>query len=186
MLSELLAHDGVVETSHLAGPVGVMALHGGLEAGTLEMAHDLARVTGASLYSVDQPASLWWHIPSTRYEAAASAGLAAYLAHVELSVSIHGFGRPGMESTVLVGGRHRVLAARFGTALREVGVEVVDELGEIPRTLRGVHPRNPVNHSDDGGVQLELGSALRDPEQRVRLIGAIAPVIDDAVAQVVG
>jgi phage replication-related protein YjqB (UPF0714/DUF867 family) len=112
--------------------------------------------------------------------------LAAYLAHVEVSVSIHGFGRPGMESTVLVGGRHRVLAARVGAALRKIGVEAVDELSEIPRTLRGVHPDNPVNRAGAGGVQLELGSALRSAEHRDRLIGAIAPVIEDVAGLVSG
>ncbi len=38
---------------------------------------------------------------------------------------------------------------------------MVDDLEEIPRDLRGVHPRNPVNGCRLGGVQLELPPRVR-------------------------
>ncbi|MFO1538695.1 MAG: replication protein, partial [Actinomycetota bacterium] len=46
---------------------------------------------------------------------------------------------------------------------------LVDELDRIPRAMRGVDPRNPVNRSRGGGVQLEL-------PHRARLGAAAAPV----------
>ena len=54
-----------------------MAIHGGLEEGTETMAEAVAEATGASLYAVVQPQTLWWHVPSIRYDPAESAALAA-------------------------------------------------------------------------------------------------------------
>ena len=44
---------------------------------------------------------------------------------------------------------------------RAHGFTVVDDLEAIPRELRGVHPRNPVNRPSGGGVQLELPPRVR-------------------------
>ncbi|NDF72015.1 MAG: hypothetical protein EB138_03440, partial [Actinobacteria bacterium] len=38
---------------------------------------------------------------------------------------------------------------------------VEDDLERVPRELRGLHPRNPVNAPRNGGVQLELPPRVR-------------------------
>ncbi|MDZ4827532.1 MAG: poly-gamma-glutamate hydrolase family protein, partial [Actinomycetota bacterium] len=68
MLDELLACPGVEERTDLRSPVGFLALHGGLEAGTAEIAAAAAAAADASLYAVVQPDDLHWHIPSHRYD----------------------------------------------------------------------------------------------------------------------
>ncbi len=165
MLAELLAHPGVEEVCELRSRFGLMALHGGsLEAGTDVVAAAAADRAGASLYAVCQPPDLNWHVPSTRFDPAASAALARFLDHVDAVVAVHGFGRVGMWTTVLVGGGNRTLACRVGAALRTElgdGFTVVDDVEAIPRQLRGLHPRNPVNLPRLGGAQVELPPRVR-------------------------
>jgi phage replication-related protein YjqB (UPF0714/DUF867 family) len=167
MLAELLAHDGVSEHLHIGSSVGFLALHGGLEKGTFEIAEEASRRSGASLYGVVQPADLRWHLPSSAYDPAHSDALAAFLQHVEVVVSVHGYG--GLRTsddrwtTVLVGGSDRALAQRLATSLRAAlpGYTFLDDVDEIPEHLRGVHPENPVNRAGGGGVQLELPPRAR-------------------------
>ncbi len=167
MLPELLATDGVREHLDLGSTVGFLALHGGLERGTFEIAHEAARRSGASLYGVVQPADLRWHVPSSAYDPAHSAALRAFLDHVEVVVSVHGYG--GLRTsddrwtTVLVGGSDRALARRLATCLRAPlpDYTFLDDMDLIPEHLRGVHPENPVNLVRGGGVQLELPPRVR-------------------------
>jgi phage replication-related protein YjqB (UPF0714/DUF867 family) len=166
MLTELLAHPGVEEACELRSRFGLMAIHGGsLERGTDAVASAAAERAGASFYAVRQPPDLTWHVPSTEFDPAASPALAGFLDHVV--VSVHGYGRVGMWTTLLVGGGNRVLASRLADALRSSlgavgdGFAAVDDLDDIPRALRGVHPRNPVNLPRHGGVQLELPPRVR-------------------------
>jgi len=177
VLADLLLLDGVVERSALQSTVGAMALHGGLEVGTVQLAEILAARLDLSIYTVTQPPSLWWHIPSTKYRLEASDRLAEFVAHCGIIFSIHGYGRPGMESTVLVGGANRVAARDVGAALRASGIDVIDDLHEIPMNLRGTHPNNPVNLSRGGGVQLELGSGLRSGPVLDQIADALTPVV---------
>jgi phage replication-related protein YjqB (UPF0714/DUF867 family) len=162
--AELLAHDGVEEDLQLRSTFGFMAFHGGnLEEGTDTIAAAAAEASGASLYAVRQPVGLRWHIPSTQVTPEDSAPLAAFLAHVDVVVAVHGYGRAGMWTTLLLGGGNRVLAGHLATHLRDgmPGYTVVDELEAVPRELRGVHRANPVNRSAGGGVQLELPPRTR-------------------------
>jgi phage replication-related protein YjqB (UPF0714/DUF867 family) len=161
--ADLLATPGVEEHSVLAGPVGVMAFHGGLEGGTEVIAARAAAATGASLYTVVQPPNLRWHLPSHRVGAGASPRLSAFLEHVEVAIAVHGYGRPGRSRHLLVGGTNRRLAALLADALRRhlPGWEAIDDLAEIPAEMRGVHPDNPVNRPRHGGVQLELPATAR-------------------------
>lgn len=167
VLTELLAHDGVAEHCELDGRIGFLALHGGLEAGTYELAREAARRTGASLYAVVQPADLRWHLPSNRYALEQSEALSDFCAHVEVGVSLHGYG--GLRGTdhrwftILVGGGSRRHATELGRGLREELHEytIVDDLARIPRAYRGVHADNPVNRVRGGGVQLELPPRVR-------------------------
>ena len=192
MLAALLATPGVEEVCRLAGRFGFMALHGGnLERGTDAIARAAAERSGASYYAVLQPPGLRWHVPSVAYDPADSPALAAFVSHVDTVVTVHGYGREGLWTTVLVGGRNRPLAVRVGRALRAglgEGFTVVDELARIPRQLRGLHPRNPVNLTTGGGAQLELPPRVRagtgvptfDPAYEEAVVAALAGVAEAA------
>jgi phage replication-related protein YjqB (UPF0714/DUF867 family) len=162
--AELLDHDGVEEDLELRSPFGLMAFHGGnLEEGTDVIAAAVAEQAGASLYAVRQPVGLRWHLPSVEIGPSDSPALAAFVDHVRVAIAVHGYGREGMWTTLLLGGRHRPLAEHVGRHLRAAmpGYEVLDDLDAIPSELRGVHRANPVNLPRDGGVQLELPPRTR-------------------------
>ena len=112
MLDELLAHPGVDEECVLRSRFGFLAFHGGsLERMTDTIAAAAAEASGASLYAVRQPPDLRWHIPSAEFDPRHSAALGAFLEHVEVAVAVHGYGRPGRFTSILLGGRHRELAS---------------------------------------------------------------------------
>lgn len=162
--AELLAHDGVEEDLELRSRFGFLAFHGGnLEVGTDVVAARAAEAAGASLYAVRQPDGLRWHVPSIEVTPDESESLGAFLDHVDVTVALHGYGREGMWTTLLLGGGHRALAAHLAGHLRATlpGYEVVDELEAIPPALRGVHRANPVNGARLGGVQVELPPRVR-------------------------
>jgi phage replication-related protein YjqB (UPF0714/DUF867 family) len=163
VLGELLQEPGVVEDLDLGSRVGFLAIHGGLEPGTAEVAQAAARGAGASYYTVQQPDALKWHIPTHRIDPGEAPRLAAFLDHVDVVVSVHGYWRADLRMAVLVGGANRELAAELGPLLRDAlpEYEIVDDLGAIPVDLRGVHPANLVNLSRGGGVQLELPHPVR-------------------------
>ena len=178
MLSDLLSSPGVVEAARLEGVVGVLALHGGLESGTAEAARAIASRCHASLYTVVQPPDLRWHVPSIHFDPRKSTRLRTVLEHVRLAVSVHGFGRKGFEGAVLVGGTNRRVASGVAAAIERRGVgPAIGALDEIPPGLRGLHPANPVNLPEHGGVQLELSVESRLPEALGEIIAAVAGVI---------
>jgi phage replication-related protein YjqB (UPF0714/DUF867 family) len=166
-LAGLLATPGVQERCALRSRFGFLALHGGLEQATAELASEAAERAGASLYAVVQPPDLRWHVPSMRFDPADSAALSGFLDHVDLVVSLHGYG--GLRTsddrwtTVLVGGANRALAADLAACLRAALPHYtwLDDLDRIPPRLAGVHPANPVNRPRGGGVQLELPPRVR-------------------------
>jgi phage replication-related protein YjqB (UPF0714/DUF867 family) len=183
MLDQLLATPGVEERCVLGSSFGFLALHGGLEAHTAEIAQAAAVASNASYYAVVQPDDLRWHVPSHAFDPAHSDALVAFLHHVDCVVSVHGFG--GLRGsddrwiTGLLGGSNRALAARLAALLREAlpGYHWLDDLDRIPSHLRGVHPDNPVNRPVRGGVQLELPPRVRrTPGDAAALIGALAAV----------
>ncbi len=169
MLDELLALDGVEEWFVAGSRFGFCALHGGLEQGTAEIAAAAAAASGATFYAVVQPADLRWHVPSHRYDPAEAEGLRAFLAAVDVMVSVHGFG--GVRSaadrwtTALVGGTNRPLATELASELTGAlpGYRWITDLDAMPGHLRGLHPSNPVNRVPRGGVQLELPPRVRRP-----------------------
>lgn len=164
MFARLLSHPGVIEQLELRGPFGFLAFHGGsLERGTDRIAAAAAERAGASYYGVLQPPEFRWHIPSKRVDPACSAKLRSFLEHVEAVIAVHGYGRAGMFTTILLGGGNRALATTTAAVLRErVGhYEVRDELDAIPGDLRGLHADNPVNRARQGGVQVELPPRVR-------------------------
>ncbi len=177
MLRELLAHPGVEERFVAGGPVGFMALHGGIEAGSWEVASTAARRTGSGLYGVVLPAGLWWHVPSTEFSPRHSPRLRRFLEGIDIAFSIHGYGREEWGDTVLVGGSNRRVAASLAGALRRRGVAAVDDTDQIPAALRGVHPANPVNLPPMGGVQVELPPGLRDGPGAEQVIDALVATV---------
>jgi phage replication-related protein YjqB (UPF0714/DUF867 family) len=162
--ADLLASPGVTEELELRSSIGFLAFHGGsLERQTDVIARDAAARAGASLYAVVQPDGLRWHVPSTSVTPDASPSLRAFLDQVEVAIALHGFGRDGLWTSLLLGGTNRRLAAHLAAILRPAlaDYEIVDELDGIPVDLRGLHPRNPVNLPAGGGVQLELPPRVR-------------------------
>ena len=156
---------GASEFVHVAGPVGILALHGGgIEPGTEAIARFVARETGASLYIYAgrlPRKNLRLHRPSPYHDSELTTALRRFLDHVQLAISIHGHGRA--EETVFLGGLNHALAAR----LAEVAWGALPRYGwisdpvAIPLGLRGRHPRNVVNLPPDRGVQIELPRSLR-------------------------
>jgi phage replication-related protein YjqB (UPF0714/DUF867 family) len=180
VLHELLACPGVEERVVLGSTVGFLALHGGLEEGTAEIASAAASACGASLYAVVQPPDLHWHIPSHRYDPAHALPLQEFLAHVDVVLSVHGYG--GLRgsddrwTTALLGGSNRVFAAATAGILRDELPQYrwIDDLDAMPNHLRGVHPHNPVNRPSGGGVQIELPPRVRREPDVAALIDALA------------
>jgi phage replication-related protein YjqB (UPF0714/DUF867 family) len=172
-LSELLAQPHVTEERLLRSRFGFMAIHGGgLERMTDVIAERAAEAAGASFYTVRHPADWPHHLPSARFDPAESARLAEFLDHVDVVVSVHGYGRLGHSTSLMAGGGNRDLAAHVAKHLDLPGYRVVTDLEEIPRELRGLSPMNPVNRARGGGAQLELSP-------RVRGFSPLSPVAAD-------
>jgi len=163
-LSELLTMDGVSEHSVLRSTFGFMAFHGGaLEEMTDIVASRAAERAGASYYGIQLPDNLEWHIPSHKVTADQSPALQEFLNHVGIVITVHGFGRAGFFTSLLLGGRNRRLAAHLSASLQQhlPAYRIVDELEDIPQNLRGLHQDNPVNSVEHAGVQLELPPRVR-------------------------
>ncbi|MEC8998816.1 MAG: poly-gamma-glutamate hydrolase family protein [Actinomycetota bacterium] len=163
-LADLLALTDVVEELEVRSTIGVCALHGGgLERATEVVAREVAERTGASYYAVVQPDGCRRHLPSTLFTAGTSDRLDAFLDRVDTVLSIHGYGRHDDFWAVLVGGADRATAHHVAGHLRGVlpdEYRVVDDVEAMPRSLRGMHPDNPVNRTG-GGVQVELPPSIR-------------------------
>ncbi len=184
-LAELLALPGVKEECVLRSPVGFLALHGGSQdRGTDQIARRTAEQVGASFYGIQQPPGLRVHLTSRLHDPAHSKRLRAFLEHVDVAISVHGFGRdvfalwvdpehglvidpygPALRGSqtaplrgIIVGGLNTELlhAARRLLHERFAGYHVADE-----RVRLGFHPENPVNLPSAHGVQVELPPGLR-------------------------
>jgi len=171
-LSELLADPGIVEHSTLRSRFGFLAIHGGgLEQMTDVIAERAAEAADASVYVLRHPDKYPHHLPSALYRAQESDQLAEFLDHVDVAVSLHGYGRLGRSTQLLAGGRNRALAEHLAHHVVVPGYQVITDLGAIPRELRGLHPDNPVNRVRDGGTQLELSPRVRGISPRSQLPG---------------
>ena len=157
---------GADEFVHVAGPVGILALHGGgIEPGTETIARFVARETGASLYIYAGRLprdNLRLHRPSPYDDSELTAALRRFLDHVQLAISVHGHGRA--EEIVFLGGLNDALAARLAAVARDALPRYgwIFDPAAIPPGLRGRHPRNAVNLPPDRGVQIELPRSLRE------------------------
>ena len=161
---ELLDSDGVREVCELRDRLGFMAYHGGsLEALTDVVAQRAAERSGASYYGVLQPPDLNWHIPSHLVAPAESPVLTGFLEHVDAVITIHGYGRHGYWTTLLLGGQNRALAHHVAAQLRLhlPDYRIETDVEAMPTELRGLHARNPVNLPRQHGVQIELPPRVR-------------------------
>lgn len=184
-LAELLALPGVTETCVLRSAVGFMALHGGSQdRGTDEIARRAAERSGASYYAIVQPCNLRVHLTSRHHDPRQSPKLTAFLEHVEIAISVHGFGREGFVVGIDAAGglvfepygpalRGRQTGPLRGIILGGLNQELLDAArcllkdrfsdyhvaGE--RIRLGFHPNNPVNLPSSHGVQIELSPGLR-------------------------
>jgi phage replication-related protein YjqB (UPF0714/DUF867 family) len=169
----------------LRSSVGFMALHGGSQdRGTDQLASAAAEQSGASYYAIVQPSGLRVHLTSRLHNPDHSEVLRAFLQHVEIAISVHGFGREGFSLWVdpergpvieaygpalqgaqtgplrgiIVGGRNGDLLAIARRLFHDrfAGFHVADE-----RVRLGFHPDNPVNLPSERGVQVELPPGLR-------------------------
>jgi phage replication-related protein YjqB (UPF0714/DUF867 family) len=113
------------------------------------------------VYVVRHPTDYPHHLPSSAYLAGESRQLDVFLEHVDVVVSLHGYGRIGRTMQLLAGGVNRELAGHLAAHVDVPGYEVVTDLDDIPRELRGLHPDNPVNRARHGGTQLELTPRVR-------------------------
>lgn len=184
-LAELLTLPGVREECLLRSVVGFMALHGGSQdRGTDQIARRAAEQSGASYYAIVQPRGLRLHLTSRLHNPDDSPTLRGFLDHVDILISVHGFGRDGFALWVdpgrglviepygpmmrgrqtgplrgiIVGGQNAELLAGARELLRDrfAGYHVADEGVRL-----GFHPDNPVNLPSARGVQIELPPGLR-------------------------
>ena len=72
---------------------------------------------------------------------------------------------------LLVGGRNRSLASHLAHHVVVPGYQLVTDLEQIPRELRGLHPDNPVNQPRGGGAQVELSPRVRGISPRSGMVG---------------
>jgi phage replication-related protein YjqB (UPF0714/DUF867 family) len=210
-LAELLAIRGVREECVLRSNVGFMALHGGSQdRGTDQIARRAAERAGASFYAIVQPPGLRVHLTSRLHDPDDSVLLRTFLAHVEVAISVHGFGRdsfalwldpdrgltiepygPVMKGRqtgplrgIIVGGQNAPLlhAARTLFDQRFSDYHVADE-----RVRLGFHPKNPVNLPSAQGVQVELPPGLRGigdfGETLLPQLGGIVNEVVDALVE---
>lgn len=184
-LAGLLTLPGVEEVCELRSAVGFMALHGGSQdRGTHEIACRAAEQSGASYYAIVQPRDLRVHLTSRLHDPGQSPAMQAFLGHVEVAISVHGFGRdsfsfhiesgtqpviepygPALRGRqtgplrgIIVGGLNAPLVA---AACRLFGDRLPGYHAGSERVRLGFHPRNPVNLPSAHGVQIELPPALR-------------------------
>ena len=184
-LSALLDEPGVIEFSRLRSRFGFLAIHGGgLEEMTDVIAERAAEAARASVYVVRHPSRYPHHLPSSLFDPAESPRLAEFLDHVDVAVSLHGYGRIGRSTQLLAGGCNRTLAAHLARHIQLNGYQVVTDLDSIPAELRGLHPRNPVNRVREGGTQLELSARVRGISPRSPLPGddGLSPVTTALIA----
>src|ERR1700677_2556310 len=172
-LSALLSDSGVSESIRLRSRFGFLAIQGGgVEKMRDVIAERAAEAAEASVYLLRHPDRYPHHLPSALFDPGESPRLAEFLDHVDVAVSLHGYGRIGRSTQLLAGGRNRALAAHLAQHIQLPGYQVVTDLDAIPHELRGLHPDNPVNRVRDGGTQLELSVRVRGLSPRSPLPGA--------------
>jgi phage replication-related protein YjqB (UPF0714/DUF867 family) len=166
-------------------PLTVLAIHAGwIERGSGELAREIARRTGGSLYLFEGLTGTdhsTLHITSARFDEPRALELAARSGSC---VSVHG--HAGSELAACIGGLDRRLADRVAEALSAALVpelRVIRPCGKFPAE----DPKNIVNRCQKAGVQLELSRGLRDRLlEDPALLGRVAEAISKAVSSAPG
>ena len=164
MATSLLETSDAYEELEIRSEIGLMAYHGGtLEKATDAIARETAELCGASYYGLIQTNDDPLHFPSTKLFEYASENLNVFFRHVRVVITIHGYGREHLFHSVLLGGRNRALASHLASFLKMAlpDYSFENDLEQIPKELRGLHPKNPVNIPALTGVQVELPPTLR-------------------------
>ena len=164
MATSLLETSDAYEELEIRSEIGLMAYHGGtLEKATDAIARETAELCGASYYGLIQTNDDPLHFPSTKLFEYASENLNIFFQHVRVVITIHGYGREHLFHSVLLGGRNRALASHLASFLKMAlpDYSFENDLEQIPKELRGLHPKNPVNIPALTGVQVELPPTLR-------------------------
>ena len=164
MATRILETSDAYEELEIRSKVGLMAYHGGtLEKATDAIARETAELCGASYYGLIQTNDDPLHFPSTKLFEYASENLNIFFQHVRVVITIHGYGREHLFHSVLLGGRNRALASHLASFLKMAlpDYSFENDLEQIPKELRGLHPKNPVNIPALTGVQVELPPTLR-------------------------
>lgn len=164
MATRILETSDAYEELEIRSKVGLMAYHGGtLEKATDAIARETAALCGASYYGLIQTNDDPLHFPSTKLFEYASENLNIFFQHVRVVITIHGYGREHLFHSVLLGGRNRALASHLASFLKMAlpDYSFENDLEKIPKELRGLHPKNPVNIPALTGVQVELPPTLR-------------------------
>ena len=101
------------------------------------IAERAADAADASVYLVRHPERYPHHLSSARFRVDESARLAEFLDHVDIAISLHGYGRIGRGTQLLAGGSNRALAAHLAGHLDLPGYQVVTNHRPDPaRTAR--------------------------------------------------
>ena len=164
MATRILETSDAYEELEIRSKVGLMAYHGGtLEKATDAIARETAALCGASYYGLIQTNDDPLHFPSTKLFDYGSENLNVFFQHVRVVITIHGYGREHLFHSVLLGGRNRALASHLASFLKMAlpDYSFENDLEQIPKELRGLHPKNPVNIPALTGVQVELPPTLR-------------------------
>ena len=164
MATSLLETSDAYEELEIRSEIGLMAYHGGtLEKATDAIARETAELCGASYYGLIQTNDDPLHFPSTKLFDYGSENLNVFFQHVRVVITIHGYGREHLFHSVLLGGRNRALASHLASFLKMAlpDYSFENDLEQIPKELRGLHPKNPVNIPALTGVQVELPPTLR-------------------------
>ena len=164
MATSLLETSDAYEELEIRSEIGLMAYHGGtLEKATDAIARETAELCGASYYGLIQTNDDPLHFPSTKLFEYASENLNIFFQHVRVVITIHGYGREHLFHSVLLGGRNRALASHLASFLKMAlpDYSFENDLEQIPKELRGLHPKNPVNIPALTGVQVEVPPTLR-------------------------
>ena len=111
-----------------------------------------------------------------------SPALGRFLDHVDVVLSVHGYGRDGLFTTLLLGGGDRALAGHVAGHLRAAPARLHGRgrPRRHPPAAAGPAPRQPGEpDSAGGGVQIELPPRIRlqgpnaDPAARQALVDGL-------------
>ena len=158
--------------------LAILAYHADTEKGTGEVAEAVYDNSPTSMYGFKGPRA-----SSTRVTHTYSDKLKSLVEMQIQLISIHGhkrnktYEKNGREidqkTTIYVSGQNDKLS-------KEVAVELVTQLGKeyhietnpdyIPKHLQGTSDNNIVNKSEQGSVQVELPTALRENQEHLKLV----------------